>query len=319
MKTLPSIKRSQGFTLIETLVALALITTISLVAMGALAPWMNFKQKLDTERRLQDIRQGLSAAYSDWAMTVERQPSGQLGQFATSAPAGGQCAEQPAAFEQIADYFSESAQQLMRDGYANPWCIFISPSFRISRDGVDLWYRNAAIVSTGLDGVLDAQTKLEADGTLKVGGDDLGVIVSGREIQGAKLKETMRRLNRVAQIYETYFTNRYLSNASRDITLYYFSKAYDTSGAVNSTAGSWGNAATVLGSVGVGAADAMSAWELDNQIQVGNHNESVGTLQVRTPATSGTGSLPYTALLRVRLPAPPGQTPYATQVVVGGY
>jgi len=309
----------KGFTLIETLVALAIITAISLIAMGALAPWMSFKQKLDTDRRMQDIRQAVSAAYSDRAMTVERQPAGRLGLFVTSPVANGQCPPQEAAFQEIADYFSESPQQLLRDGYANPWCTFVSPSFSTRRDGVDLWYRNIAFVSTGLDGVLDPATQMRADGTMQMGGDDVAAVVSGREIQGAKLKETMRRMNKVALAYETYFTNRYLSNSARDISLYYFSRAYDTAGAVQSTGGTWSNAFTFLSSIGVGPADAVTAWELDNNIELGNHNESVNGVQVRSPATAGTGSLPYTALLRARLPSPPGTTAYATQVVVGSY
>ena len=308
-----------GFTLIETLVALALVTIISLVVMGALSPRMGFKQKMDTERRMQDIRQGLASLYTAKAMTIDKQSSGQFDLFRTSTLANSLCAAQLPAFEATSDYFSESPNQLARDGYANPWCIWVTAPLMELRDGVQLWYRNIILVSTGLDGVLDATTKVLPDGTLTTGGDDTGITVSGREIQYAKLQETLRRMNKVSQMYETYFTTRYLANASRDITVYYFSQAFDSAGLVASSGGTWSATATTLASIGVGASDAMSAWELDNSIDIGNATESLNGVTVRSPASSGTGALPYTALLRARVPAPPGQTPYAVQVVVGNY
>lgn len=319
MKTFITKNKQKGFTMLETLVALAIITIISLVALGSLAPWMNFKSKLDTQRRIQDVRQGIASAYADWAMQVETQPGGQLGQFKNSTPSNGICEEQPEGFAIIGDYFSESPQQLMRDGFGNPWCLFISAPLKTQRDGVELYFRNMAIVSTGFDGVLDANTKMNEDGTLVVDGDDMGSVVSGRDIQGAKLKETMRRMNRIAQIYETYFTNRYLANSSRDIGVYYFSKAYDSTGVVDSTGGNWGESATVLGAIGVSVSEGISAWEVDNTIQVGNHSEAQGAVTARSPATAGVGALPYTAILRARIPAPGNQPAYITQVIVGGY
>lgn len=306
--------------MVETLVALALITIISLIVMGALSPWMGFKQKMDTERRIQDVRQGLAAYYAAQAMTVEKQGAGQFALFTTSAlDAERRCEVQTEAFEGVSDYFSESPQQLSRDGYANPWCIVISTPFKIVRDGVDLWYRNIAVISTGVDGVLNEGTAMQADGTLVVEGDDAGAMVSGREIQAEKLKETLRRMNKVSQMYETYFTTRFLANTSRDIAVYYFSKGYDTNGAVPATGGSWAKVSESLKDIGVGAADAVSAWEIENNLELGNQSESLGGTTVRSPATSGTGVLPYTALIRAKLPAPAGQTAYATQVVVGNY
>jgi len=102
--------------------------------------------------------------------------------------------------------------------------------------------------------------------------------------------------------------------------VYYFSKAYDTTGAVPATGGrGWAKAAETLKDIGVGATDANSAWELDSALEVGNQSETINGVQVRSPATAGTGVLPYTALIRAKLPAPAGQNAYATQVVVGNY
>jgi hypothetical protein len=190
----------------------------------------------------------------------------------------------------------------------------ISGPLRELRDGVPLWFRSVAAVSTGPDGALDPATVMAADGSVTLGGDDLATVVNGREIQAVKLKETLRRLNRVAQFYETYFTARYLSYPDRDITRYYF-----RDGAVVSTGTGWMPASSLLGAVGIGGSETFTPWESSNTIQINNHSGSVGGVTVRSLATSGTGVLPYTALLRARVPAPAGATEYAIQVAVGNY
>ncbi len=176
-----------------------------------------------------------------------------------------------------------------------------------------------SFVSGGPNGVVEPTTLIRPDGTLFGDVDDLGITISGRDIQSEKLKETLRRMNRVAQMYETYFTTRYLANSSRDITIYYFSAAGDPGAAVASTNGQWQPAASFLQSIGVGATDAYTPWESSNQIEVSNYNEALNGSQVRSPWTSGTGVLPYTALLRARLPSPAASPAFAVQTVIGNY
>lgn len=311
-------RANRGFTLIEVLVALAVITLISLLVLGALAPWLGLKQSVDTERKLQDVRQGFVSYYDSHAMRIETLGAGLFGDdakpFVRSVPdAEGGCEMQQEAFEKVSVKFSESPQQLSRDGYANPWCIFISDALSEVRDGVPIWYRNIAIVSTGRDSKLDPETKFEAGGNLVTGGDDLGVVVSGFDIQYAKVRETMKRMNRVGTMYETYFTTRFLANSGRDITRYYFSTKYDTTGTVASTGGAWAPVGSVLNAIGVSGMDAVTPWEQFQNIELNNETEG------RTPVTSGTGMLPYTATLRARLPGPAAQAVYATHVVVGNY
>lgn len=309
----------RGFTLMEVLIALALVSMISLVVMGSIGPWMALKNKLDTERKLQDIKNGITSLYVAKAMAIEGQGGGQLDAFRSSTPSAGNCAIQVAAFEANADRFSDSPGQIARDGYGSPWCVFISPAISEIKDGVNLYYRNVSFVSGGPNGIMDEDTVANADGTVTLGGDDLGVTISGRDVQAEKLKETLRRMNRVASMYETYFTTRYLANPARDISVYYFSRAGDASSAVESTNGSWAPAATALQSVGVSATDAYTPWEANNRIEVANFNESAGGAQVRSPSTTGSGVLPYTALLRARLPSPAATPSYAVQTVIGNY
>ena len=65
--------RAGGFTLIEILVALALVTGLTLMMFQAVAPWMNLRQKTETERRLEQVQSALEMAYRVNAMQIEGQ------------------------------------------------------------------------------------------------------------------------------------------------------------------------------------------------------------------------------------------------------
>jgi prepilin-type N-terminal cleavage/methylation domain-containing protein len=311
-------QQPRGFSLVEVLIALTLITVISFVVIGAVAPWLGMKQSMDTDRHLQDIRQGLTAFYEQNAMDAETQPGTSFFGFQTSTLDGaGYCVVQAAPFGQLKTLISDGGNSAAKDGYSNPWCLYVSPQLSAAVDGVTLYYRNVGIVSAGANGKPDAGTGMDGAGNMTFGGDDVGVLVSGFDIQKQKLKETMRRMARTGDIYESYFTTRFLAYADRDITRDYF---YD--GVVGNTNGAWGRISTVLGTIGVSPEDSVSAWEPsasvpDNNILVGNASEVMNGIQARSPLSTGMGSLPYTALLVARIPGP--GTPYVTRVVVGGY
>lgn len=319
----------RGFGLIEALVALAVVTVISMVIIGAVQPWFTLKQSVDNDRRLEDLRQALTSQYDANAFKAEREGATLFGFRTSTIDANGNCMLQMAPFLDLRRLLAEGGAKAASDGYGNPLCVFVSEQRIAQREGVQLVYRNIAVVSPGPDGVLDATTRM-ANGEMAFGGDDLGFMVSGLDFHHQKLKETIRRLTRVANIYEGYFSTRFLSYADRDITRDYFVTAagggFDGAGSVPSTGGQWGWAYNVLGAIGVSQDDSSSGWEpfdetapigsATNAIYVGNYNEQVpnGT-RVRSPASTGVGMLPYTALLRVELPS--GQ--YLTRVAVGNY
>ena len=310
----------RGFTLIEVLIALALVTVISLTLLSSLGPWLDFKHELDTQSKLSDIQQGVTAYYTANAMAVDSDSATELKPFVPSVVATGKaCAPQVAAFEAISSYLSNSAQYLSVDGYKQAWCIFVSPPLVASSDGSQLWYRNIAFVSPGRNGRLDPGTGMSAAGALTLGGDDKGVLVAGYPIEQQKLSDTLKRMNTVAQAYATYFTSRYLAYPDRDVTRDYFSTAWDSAGTVPSTGGNWMPAAAALGSLGLTPTDTLSGWEVNNAIQLGNDTESAAGVTVHSPDTTGTGSLPYTALLRAQLPTPGGTPTYTAISVSGSY
>lgn len=333
--------RAGGFTLVEVLIALAVVTLISLVVLSALGPWLRLKQSVDNERKLQSVRAAVTAYYRANAMALEAEKGARLGPFENVVPADGQCASAREAFAAVPQHLADGPDETATDGYRNPLCVFVSRQLARNIDGRLLVYHVFAAVSPGPDGVLDATTTFDPDtGVLSLGegestpSDDRAVLVNGYDVQLALYQETMARLTRVADAYETYFTARYLAWPDRDVTRYYFAAsadepAYDKPLAtpenqpltVDATAGGWSPAETVLAPLGLSPESLRSAWEQENVIEVGTYNESAAGVTVKSPHTSGVGVLPYTALLRTRLPGTDssGADIWAVRVAVGHY
>lgn len=316
--------RQQGFTLMEVMITMGLVTVISLVMLSPLGYWMDYSQRMETDSRLQDIRTAIERYYETNAMAIDSAAAAtptQLGVFTTNLPApGNRCPAQVASFQAIAPLLRDTPENIAQDGHKNPWCFAVTAPITVSRDGTTLAYRNIAIISTGKNGVLDAGTSVSAAGvvTLDPAGDDKAIILSGLDIQYKKLTETLQRMQKIANSYELYFTTRYLANASRDMTIYYFNNVVDTSGTIGSTNGAFLSVNTQLAPLGVSGVDGLSAWEASNNIELGNYNESVNGVTVRSPTTTGSGVFPYTAILRARVPNP-SSTTYAHKVVMGNY
>lgn len=323
----------KGFTLLEILVAMVLLTVISVVLVGSLAPWLNFKQKLDTERKLSDLKSVLTAAYEANAMSIERASDSQLilatGTVVPTAVDGERrCIADDTSWKAMAEYLPDGPQSALLDGYNSPFCILISPQLSAPVNGVTVYYHNVAVVSMGRAGILDEGTRLDsATGGLTLAGDNLGVFVSGFETQKLKLNKTQARLDSLATLYETYFTAQYLGNPARDITVDYFatdnpagywdSPAPAGSGVVpgTGTLGALVPALNVLHFLGVGPVETVSAYESPNQIYIANYNECISNVCVKSSV--GGGTPPYTALLYTPIPGPSGT--YLIKTVNGNY
>ncbi len=334
-------RRAQGgFTLVEILITLTLVTVLSVVALNALTPWLTFKQALDTDSKLQDMRQGLTAMYTANAVSIENVVSAAIaipGATLTNdtATTGSACTAQVNAVAAMSSYLTESGVVADNDGYASPFCFLITPRLTKAVEGVQIYYHVLAVVSTGRNGVLDSGTTLNAaTGQLTLAGDDKGVVINGYNIEYAKYRDTLDRLNRIGTLYENYFTTRFTNTSDRDTTRDYFYNGSGTNGDANGSVAAttgWTPALTVLStSLGVSPLDATTTFDnqsyASNNVELGNTTEAVtlsgSSTSVRSPANLATGATPpYTALLRARLA---GGTPgagdnFVVRVVVGSY
>jgi prepilin-type N-terminal cleavage/methylation domain-containing protein len=318
----------KGFSLIEVLIALGLVAVLSVIALNAMTPWLKFKQTLDTDRKLQDMRQALQSAYQANAMTAEDTTGRSfLGLVHDTSGAGSACNSQANALaSRFSTYLPEAADGASNDGFTNPLCFFITPQLSKSVEGVTLYYRMLAIVSTGQGGVLSSATSFDpVTGKLTLGAGNRGVVVDAYSVQYSKYRDTLERVNRISSLYETYFLTRFMNTADRDITRDYFYKngtSGDTGGSIYLTS-AWTPTIVLFSStLGLGAADTSSPYESSNSIDVGNNSESITingiTTTVRSPVSLTTGATPpYTALLRAKLPGP--STNYLLRAVVGTY
>jgi hypothetical protein len=224
----------------------------------------------------------------------------------------------------------------------------------VSVEGTLLYYRVIALVSSGQDGRLDSGTAFDpTSGTLTLGGDDVGVLVSGFPIEYALYKETTARLDRLADMYSSFFTSRFQGNYARDYSIDYFvgcltanlvtlngvttcSQPYDYDAVAilpTGTAGSWETVTTALAqALGLGPEEETSAWDLPaagsataNSFMVANQaltnaSDQIFNVQVQDPSVKSVNLPPYTALLRAQIPTPSDLAPsYVLKVVSGTY
>src|SRR5690606_16487094 len=89
----------RGFTLPEILIALSIISLITVVTLGAIGPWLDFRQNLESDRKLNEVKEGLNAYYRTNAFSIESTAAQVLGPFVQSTVNGeGVCDTQSAAF-----------------------------------------------------------------------------------------------------------------------------------------------------------------------------------------------------------------------------
>lgn len=326
-------QRQGGFTLFEMLIVLGMAVGLTMLVMQTLAPWMTFRQNLENEQKLATMRVAMLAAYEQSLETVDAVAGAGLSlkeganppavYLPSTVDALRQCSgmtttETGPSASILSNLAGVSQEAAGVDGYNQNWCFFASNRLTVERNGVPLLYHVFALVSPGRNGRLEPGTGVNpATGVVTINGDDRGTVVDGRLLQAKLFDDAAVKLAKVAGAYEIYFTSRYLANPSRDVSINYFANNWDSTGLIPSTAGTFMGAGATLASLGLTPDDYTTAY---GEIEVGNYDECVSSptaahpdICVKSPQT-GT-SLPYTALLRVKMPG--GE--YLSRVAVGGY
>lgn len=313
--------RQQGFTLLEMVLAMAVLAVMLAAAWPLLQSMTDLWGKYETNNRLADIEQAVTTAYEQNMVTAEvpanagRElvlPNGTVVQSGPNA-AGWCAATTTANFMPLYQYLKQAPNLVWRDGYGRPVCVLITPQLSLTYDGATLYYHTIAIVSAGRHGKISAGTSLSDTGVLSLAGDNQAVLINGRLLALAALQSTQAQMAKVVAAYQAYFQNRYLGNSARDTSIDYFANAWGDTGAPMPALGSTPLNTTsvdLMSPLGLSSTDITDGW---GQVMMLDNDSGA----VRSPNNSAASMTtpPYTARITTTLPG--GQT-YA-QTVMGSY
>lgn len=235
----------QGFSLVEMLVAIALMSIMTVAVVPQLKYLLNFQAASDTQNKLGELLSGFTAAYQANMLIVEADTNADVNfgaagiMQATNVQTGARCNADASHFTPWASYTGHAAPTLAIDGYGAPLCVLINPQTSTQSDGFPLYYHVVAFVSTGPNNVLDNGTMLQPSGQLTLGGDDTGVVFDGRTVALAAYTSTRTKMQTIAQALQAYYQARYQADPTRSSSIDY-----------------WSN--------GVGSPDAATRWDSSN-------------------------------------------------------
>lgn len=320
--------KSEGFSIIEILVSIALITILSFLTLSSFGPWLDFRAKLETEQKLKDLQTLLSSAYDQNARRIDSNSNlpWLLRDGVTLSPSTvsteGACNSQSETLGLLQEYAPLSGVGDGRDGYGGDVCILMARPKMVNYQGIQLPQRIVALVSPGKNGILDSAAPLDSEtGRLTLVGDDMGVVISGLSIHQRKVELIEAKLNRISNAYETYYALRFQSNAQRDVRINYFIDANNSDPkAIVPEASSPTRVDTVLAAIGVGEQDAIGPYETgpENFINVKN---STGSNPIYAGVrVKSDGLPPFTSALAYQIPNQGGSVPaFIARTVFSNY
>lgn len=315
--------RQCGFTLIELTIATVLIAILSFSFLGGYGLLARANAQLGTRDRMERLRVALTSAYRNNARVIEASLAREVLFAPGVAILDGTDASNAttvAALGRVAGYGQLSPIEAQVDEFQGRFVYAVSNRLAVTMPGgYVVHYRKVAILSRGYDGRIDAGTTMDAaTGAVTVGGDDAAVVVDGFQIQRELAEQTVAKVDRIAKAYERYFTNRYLANLSRDISVDYFASSgltparWDVGGLAGNSGGAFADAATLNLSQALGLASTDFQDAYGGAIQVDNSSGQTRNPDNVAPAMS---IPPYSALVRANLIA--GQT--YTQSAIGSF
>lgn len=299
-----------GFSLPGIMIAIAVMGIMLYPVMQLAEGALKHYTRLETDNRLKDLKAAITKAYSE-DLKVAEANAGQVlalsgGTIAQVTPAdyganGSRvCSSSSATFVPLGRWLSGSPSKAYLDGSGLPLCVFITPQLTTTINNVSVKYHVIAIVAAGRDGYVDPGTTLNSTtGVLTLAADDRGVVIDGKQLAGDKFNLTVTRMQAIVSALNTYFTNRFMGNPTRNIALDYFTAASDTSGLIPDTAGT----AKGMDTLGITSALGLSTLDITDgygQFFLLDNSSSA----VRSPSNANTNlqSPPFTAQVSTTLP-----------------
>lgn len=317
-------KKQRGFSLVEIIVAMVLMGALYAIASDSFGPALAFRAEIETNERQKDLRQAISSAYKLNAVNVDAVTTATLtfgGTFGTLSPAlpdatTKRCTSTATTFLPIARLSSMAPSDAYRDGYGSPFCVYITTRQSMNISGSTIYFHSTAIVSGGRNGVIDTGTTLnDTTGDLTLAGDDVGILLDGRNFAQERYDLTLASIKRAADAYQAYSSVRYQTDPARSISVDYFSCGDDSTCPPASVNPLWdsgnGMPSTCAGAIpmyrttGISPHAVLGLSQSDVTDGYGNiiTMDNCGA-SVRSPgnATASLRSPPYTAVISTTLP-----------------
>ena len=250
-----------GFSLIEILVAIAVIVIVTAAILPSIDEYISFAQGLETQAAISRVRKAMTQAYKDNAMLIDTYTGASIWlntngseQFTTNNAVP---INDPSATETgylgLAKYAGQAANKIAIDGYGRPWMVYVSNLLYGQYQSWTIPYHIIAFVSVKDSG---GPQSAEANGVsfnpntgqLTLPPHAYAAVINGLPIEEKLYRQTLTSLQAVAQAYGTYFTTSYLANQQRSLGLDYFASS-DSNDQLN--AGDW-NSASSIGNSGNG-------------------------------------------------------------------
>ncbi len=338
-------RKSAGFTLLELLVGLFILMSMTMLAF----PIMLNLQRLSAEKaahaHMKAVSDGVRSRYEQTSGVADKEDFKVYLWGAAAAPlesfGGTQTADSVSLATLIPvpgdchNAYREFAAQLVSTSSGPPprggkgpvamTCYLVSKRIPTSAEGLVVPYHTVAIVWPGADGRFSKKSTFNfVTGALHLEGDDRGTVMDGRALQERKAKQTLDTLRKVRDLYEDYFTIRFLSDPDRTVGRdYFYASAGDdggdiVSGALVPSTQDLGEsrASKVLvallasknsSAVGNARLDAALTTPWGTPVEVANRpgTKFIGGAapEVRAPGAIGhLGMVPFTAIIGAQIP-----------------
>lgn len=241
----------KGFTLVEVLVAIALLTGIVSTFFSVAGPWLEYKNGQTSANQLQLLKKDIETLYLKNVYSFNSSAdlvnfnlslngvSGTTGttnnitltlsdKVATDANNG--CTDIQPQLQKISAFMSQSAATASKDTSLNNVCIFVYNNTPEMVQGALSISKTFVLASPGKDGVFDTKFNVARASDIVRAGDDILEVVNGASLQKPGIEAIVYQIELLGKAYEDYAYTRFLANPARDISIYYFCNGYDLNG-----------------------------------------------------------------------------------------